>query len=77
MLDRNIGTLGRDSSLKVRMLSCRGVSEGRWEGTREAWYGDMDRDRSGSMRKRARRDEGSGSIEPRQSEGSQSMMGEA
>jgi hypothetical protein len=71
MVGRTKGSLG-DETVKLRMLSCRGVSEGRWEGTREIWYGDMDRDRSGSVRKRARTDDGpkqeDESVQPGESE---------
>lgn len=39
---------------RLRIISLRGTSERNWEAGRDTWYGDMDRDRSGSVRKRGR-----------------------
>ena len=42
------------SKRRLRIISVRGSSERKWEGKRVSWHGDCDRDRSGSLRKRAR-----------------------
>jgi hypothetical protein len=42
---------------RLRIISLKGMSRRSWERKRTAWYGDTDRDRSGSLRKRARTNE--------------------